>query len=698
MAEETISDLGDTITIRSGLEEDDIKRLLQESGASDPEANQWIKDAKIKLGEDATPNDMLVWIVQQSSVMNLDLRSQLVENINQDAEVEDALTSVPVLGPDDLSSAHFFQMQNYLNFVVQTFAEDPEIADALNRALERMGVGEDTLELFLRSGSGNALKDPGTIGNILKDKGVSPELVSHWAKTFLPQGESDIFDEVVLAFRQGRSNLPWDDERRDPNNILTPIQEANNSPLMDIRGEDDSIIPGPQTITVSNLIELSFGQTFPPEVEARVRALQRNPEWATWDQPIRSAELEKILKQYQAQNIDWIWETSGLASEFALEKDDPVLINVRESFRKAREDRTQVAKIAEALSWQPSEGPSFGNLMDWFGNTTTKLMRFAADQQRLAGLPLPTRITAQEAVHRLNELDDAQFQRLQLAHFLAGGYGALAANQVRWGDRSDTTIRTQWIQAVGEAATEAKWGNDITINQIFQRAVRRAELERENQSQIDRILDQVKQKNIARQTVTKSDPNTIALAAEQKAKEMFGRTPTPDELRAIVNQVWQGQVAEGARRARIAASEAMRAQADENAMQQAIINQQIAEAEIRSRIISDPNAPDMGQLSPEAAADFGSLAAPNRSIEQPLRTTPDNAETLAQQQIARTRAELDVQLQNAAGSGGGGGVNVVQSFDPNAAIEMYFRRHRAGDIKAKQLFDVMNVFMDRYRN
>ena len=380
--------------------------------------------------------------------------------------------------------------------------------------------------------------------------------------------ENNVADEALRAYRSGRYAASGDNPLRDPKGILTPIQKRNHSTVLDTKvidpGEFDAqIIKNPATLYMMDDLALGkndetqlaargltpgspaynrvvsdmqiaateeaanmlFTLTVPPEAPVRY--------FEDWEQP---AKAPKPHNEFFAQVPE--------SAYTGLFKNTPRKFEIKEGEWAGEEVESPMGADTNAIQ---------ANTENFFSTYQNRAQELGKKLDNRYG-------TAMDAGKMWTQLSVEDRKEVQFAAYLEGKYGddggfftaqqgqpTLDPFRIMNGDANDQTAYEFWLEQVTASAFTAARGLSQTPGQIIRNIIDQNKAELEDYwgataAQVGQVIN-----------VNLDDPNAIISQARIAGRALMGENPSPEDYRALVGIIHQGQRAEQIRAARLEA-------------------------------------------------------------------------------------------------------------------------------------------------
>lgn len=606
----------------------------------------------------------------------------------------------PVPKPVPASEADYQDQINDLNQYLQdTFNGDAEMQDVINTAYERLV--NDMVGVPTAIGpNGFSAPDPARMmPRGPQWEGVTTEMYMDLIRSVAREmgGDREIISESLLSalegeWQSGRADLPFDHPDRDPTGILSPIEQENRSPRVRILlGEEPIEL---REVSFTNPVDvMGFDELLDVERAQLEDFIQSLPPGLNPTQ--RAQFINNQIDGYLRSRINQMWETGPLAGEFDINE----LGYSRESFTDEflaglkAENEAKLRSYTEAdgsgNTFAQADAASMGLVADFreHMNSLSRQMAAANDPLARGGAP----VSLGELQRFYNEMPDDQFRQVQMDLFLAGAYGENARPEdIPFGDKTDTTAWEAWNGAIRESGIQARRGQKVYVEDVFERmrsgalGAREDQIRalRQNAADTIRAGQDAVTANFA--TITVSDPRLLVDNADAIARRILGRNATPDERRILIAAVQDQQRTN--KRAQV------RAQAS------SLANSYQREAE---RFIDEANR--LAFEETEAGIRQGTVTDEQirRGASQDVGLGGLEAIGIREGELARARAEAGIEEPGGdplegldpAAIGGGGGIQEIQEFDANAYMEDWLMENNAEEARSHQIRQGFGSFL-----
>lgn len=510
---------------------------------------------------------------------------------------------------------------------------------------------------------------------------------------------------LVKGYRDGWLDGDNRDKGFDPEHRLPQVLQANNSPKyyeFSEQGTNKVDTLDEPLVIEDPYAQLDFSR-FSAEQQNAVNQLIGSDWFRNKTAEDRAAILQSVLQMAVDQTANYIWQQSSLAGQLNDPADpnynprlaiDKATLSYYDAQRIGIDLRQKLQEGMDTLLSTPTYEKSnefFSRLSEESNNAYTGILRTAlsairgqqiaenvvnqvqnivnaAAQQRNQ----PVQVNASTAQEALFTMPDKEFRDYQYKLYLAGAYGSADPSTIPWGERDDVVAFEQWNAAILESARANQRGTVLTTRQVLERAINLANQGREaafEQARKDAAT-------VVTPEINLDDPVALARNADIIAQQVLGRKATPEEKRLLVSLIHGEEIRKGTAKARREAArkiaETEQAISD---VEQNLLSQQ-EEARIRSQSITDEQ---VTAITEQGGGEFVGPALGQRN------------EALAQ---ANPQQQ---QQQTEAPSVTVGEPNITTAFDPNAAIEKYFRDNNSKEVAAQDLRRTLTDFFSIIR-
>lgn len=459
--------------IRAGVHHQKIKEIIDTAKAQDEDLN----GAKLIM---IVANGGLDGSTPLITEANL---NKVVERLKPETEV-DYPRAYPK--PKQPSQADH---NNFVEYFKRLFADDRKAKDALDQFIREGGRVPSTQDMIQQRGGVPTLEDFETRYSTTSLYPAPEEIL----KALADQGlfSKDSADEILDYYRSGRYELEKDNPLRDPDRTMTPLMEANDSPLLD--NESRKKARGKQSLTVVNPITAFDAETL-------ASAYGENLQWALSSGTFDPFDLQSLAETESERAFRLLYQKEYL-----------------------KDDRLR-------LSGKPQPPPKVEiTLSDLdIPENVIKLTELA--KKNFSELDA----TYEEALVSYSELSTLQVREIQLAAYFAGKYGDADPEAIAWGDKSDPLAVEQWREAVDQALMSTATGQNLTPRSIINDIKTRGEAAQRRMFKQTESAIMSAPLNV---NINLDDPNALYQEAKRIGQSLLGRNPSNADLQHIIGVI-----------------------------------------------------------------------------------------------------------------------------------------------------------------